>query len=80
MGDFSDIYADGYSVSIGPFGVTVTLQRSDPAMEAGGVSDRNEVVGRVRMSSTLAKALAQGLNDALAHQPNIQQASATTKH
>ena len=50
MTDYPDLYADGFSLTAGPFGVTVTLHRSDPTGEAGPHQDPNVVVGRVRFS------------------------------
>ena len=48
MADFPDIYADGFSVSAGRFGVTLTLTRSEPTGEPGarcvhGCASRNAV-------------------------------------
>jgi hypothetical protein len=45
---FEDVYADGLQMGIGPFGVVVTLARTDPATQA------RQVVARVRMSAQLA--------------------------
>jgi hypothetical protein len=66
MADYPDIYADGFSVTAGRFGVTVTLTRSDPTGEAGSHEDPREVVGRVRLSPQLAKAFADALTKTLA--------------
>lgn len=74
MADIPDIYADGVGVSIGPFGVTITLQRSQPGGEVGVITP-DEVVGRVRLSTALARALARSLTDALAQSqepPNVK--------
>lgn len=71
MADYPDIYVDGFAIGIGPFGVTVTFQRSDPPITPGA-SDKNEIVGRVRMTPAFAKALAQALNDSLTQQVNVQ--------
>jgi hypothetical protein len=81
MADYPDIYADGVGIGIGAFGVTVTFQLSQPTMEVGPHVDPSDIVCRVRMTPALAKVLAQGLNDALAQQANVQQAETTTiKH
>jgi len=56
--DVSDMYADGFSLTAGPFGVTLTLTRSEPTGEAGQHQDPNAVVGRVRFSRELARVLA----------------------
>ena len=71
MPDHPDIYTDGFAISVGPFGVTITLQLSQPSLEPGPHVDAGEIVARVRMSPALAKALAQGLNDAVAQQANV---------
>ncbi len=78
MAEYPDIYVDGFAIGVGPFGVTVTFQRSDPPVSTG-VSDKNDIVGRVRMSPAFAKAFAQALNDSLAQQGNIHPES-PTKH
>ena len=80
MADYPDFYADGISVSIGPFGVTVTFQLSQPSLEPGPHVDTGQIVARARMSPALARALAQGLNDAAAQQANVQGAETTVKH
>jgi hypothetical protein len=64
--DVSDLYADGFSLTAGPFGVTLTLTRSEPTGEAGQHQDPNVVIGRVRFSRELARVLADQLNQALA--------------
>jgi hypothetical protein len=66
MADYPDIYADGFSVTAGQFGVTVTLTRSEPTGEAGPHEDPREVVGRIRLSPQLAKAVADALGKTLA--------------
>ena len=80
MADYPDIYADGIGVTVGPFGVTITLQLSQPILEEGPHIDANLIVGRVRMDHALAKALAQGLNDAVAQHANVQQSEMTVRH
>ncbi|TAL07101.1 MAG: hypothetical protein EPO00_09845 [Chloroflexota bacterium] len=65
MSDYPDLYADGFSLTAGPFGVTVTLHRSDPTGEAGPHQDPNVVVGRIRFSRELAKVLADQLDQML---------------
>lgn len=66
VSDVSDLYADGFSLTAGPFGVTLTLTRSEPTGEAGQHQDPNVVVGRVRFSRELARVLADQLNQGLA--------------
>jgi hypothetical protein len=71
MSDHPDFYADGVAISLGPFGITVTFQRSEPSVEAGAHLDPNVIVGRVRMSPALARVVGQGLLDAAAQQPPL---------
>jgi len=60
MADYPDIYADGFSLTAGPFGVTLTLTRSDPTLEPGPHQDVSEIVARVRLSQPLARAIVEG--------------------
>ncbi len=79
MSDYPDLYADGFSLTAGPFGVTITLHRSDPTGEAGPHQDPNEIVGRVRISRELSRVLAEQLNQMLAASAQSQ-ASSSVKH
>ena len=79
MSDYPDLYADGFSLTAGPFGVTLTLQRSDPTGEAGPHQDPNVVVGRIRISRELSKVLAEQLQQMLVASAQSQ-ASASVKH
>jgi hypothetical protein len=78
--DYPDFYADGVAVTVGPFGVTVTFQLSQPSTEPGPHVDEGEIVARARMSPALARALAQGLNEAVAQQGNVQATETTVRH
>src|SRR5512143_3783775 len=80
MADYPDFYADGISVSIGPFGVTVTVQLSQPSLEPGPHVALAEVVARARRSPAPARALAQGMNGAAAQQATIQAPKTTAPH
>lgn len=75
MADISDVYADGFSLTAGPFGVTLTLSRSEPSGEAGHHQDPNTVVGRVRFSRELASVLADQLSQMLAASTQAQTSS-----
>lgn len=66
MADFPDIYADGYAISAGPFGVTLTLHRSEPSGEPGPHQEPSEIVGRIRLSQPLARAIADALLQTMA--------------
>ena len=73
MADYPDFFTDGFSITVGPFGVVITYQLSQPTLEPGPHVDPGIVVARARMTPALAKALAQGLNEAVAQQGNVQQ-------
>ncbi len=60
MADYPDIYADGFSLTAGPFGVTLTLTRTEPTLEPGPHQEAGEIVGRIRLSQALAKAIVDG--------------------
>ena len=65
MTDYPDIYAHGFSLTTGRFGVTLTLLRSDPSGEPGVHDDARHIVGRVRLSPNLAKAIAETMGNSL---------------
>jgi hypothetical protein len=65
MTDYPDIYADGFSLTTGRFGVTLTLLRSDPSGEPGVHDDARHIVGRIRLSPNLAKAIAETMGKSL---------------
>jgi hypothetical protein len=75
MTDHPDLYADGFSLTAGPFGVTLTLTRSEPSGEAGHHPDPSSVVGRVRISRELASVLADQLGQMLAASTQAQTSS-----
>lgn len=66
MSDHPDIYADGFSITAGPFGVTVTLALSQPTGEPGPHEDPSATIARLRFSRELAQKLAEGLAQMLA--------------
>lgn len=80
MADYPDIYADGFSVTAGRFGVTLTLLRSDPTGEPGVHEDPRQVVGRVRLSPNLAKAIADTLGKSLVTPATAAPEGKTTTH
>jgi hypothetical protein len=79
VSDLPDLYGDGFSLTAGPFGVTLTLHRSEPTSESGPHQDPNVSVGRVRFSRELARVLADQLNQLLAASAQTQ-TSSTVKH
>lgn len=66
MTEFPDIYADGMSLTAGPFGMTVTFTLSQPTGEPGPHQDPSEPVARIRMSRELAQKVVEGLSQLLA--------------
>lgn len=62
--DVPDLYADGYSVNVGPFGVTVTFLRS-VIDDAGQPTQSNEAIIRVRFSKELAEQMTKGIGGVL---------------
>ena len=80
MSDYPDIYADGFSVTAGRFGVTLTLTRSEPTGSPAPTRIRARS-GRVRLSPHLAKAVADALGKTLAAaSQGAQPTSKTTSH
>jgi hypothetical protein len=63
--EFTEIYADGVQVGAGAYGVTLTFYLSDP--ETPG--SPGPIVGRVRLSRDLAKALRETIEASLARAP-----------
>ena len=81
MADYPDEYADGFSITAGPFGVTLTLTRSEPTGDPGPHEDPTTIVARLRFSQPLARTLADALNQMLAAVQAGQDATRTTiKH
>ncbi len=82
MADYADVYADGFSITAGPFGVTLTLTRSQPTGEPGPHEDPTEIVGRVRLSTNLARAIADAFQQmaAAAATQGAQQTKTTVRH
>jgi hypothetical protein len=66
MTDYPDIYTDGYSVTVGPFGVTFTFLRSVGPDAAGKPSQTNAIVARVRMSKDLAEHMMEATRNTIA--------------
>jgi len=66
MSDFPDVYADGYAISAGPYGVTLTLHRSEPTGEPGPHAEPTQIVARLRFNHVLGKAIAEALLQTMA--------------
>lgn len=75
MADYPDIYADGFSLTAGPFGITLTLTRTEPTLEPGPHQDAGEIVGRVRLSPNLAKAIIDAFAQVSAANAQVQTVS-----
>ena len=78
MADHPDIYADNIAISANPFGLTLTLTRSEPGTEPGTDEPPNVIVGRVRMSHELARAMTELVVRTLAHAAQTSQAAHQT--
>ena len=71
--DIADIYADGVALSVGPFGMTISLYLSEPPdpdfsqPQSGGpvTAAAVRLVGRVRVSTALASELSKSIALAL---------------
>jgi hypothetical protein len=61
---FPELYADSVQVTRGPFGVTLTLLLLEPPQPGPKKAPRARVVGRVRVSPELAKAIGTALTAA----------------
>lgn len=80
MTDYPDLYADGFSVTAGRFGVTLTLYRSEPTGEPGVHDDPKEIVGRIRLSPNLARAIGDTLAKSLVAAPQPAPGDQSTTH
>jgi hypothetical protein len=80
MADYPDIYADGFSVSAGQFGVALTLNRSEPSGEPGPHAEPTVIVARIRMNQNLAKTIADTLNQLILAAAQGVQETKTIKH
>lgn len=80
MTDYPDIYADGFSLTTGRFGVTLTLLRSDPSGEPGVHDDARHIVGRIRLSPNLAKAIAESMGKSLVAASQAVSEGTSTTH
>lgn len=58
-----DIYADGFNITVGPYGVTIDLSLSEPELPPNrpGTEPVARHVGRLRLSPQLALVLADYL-------------------
>jgi len=57
MPEFPDVYADGFSLTAGPYGLTITFTHVVPTGEPGPHEDPAEPVVRLRIGRELAKTL-----------------------
>ena len=80
MDDYPDIYTDGFSITAGAFGVTITLSLSQPTGEPGPHDEPTDRVGRVRLSRELARVLADQLSQLLAMAGQASATGSTIKH
>jgi len=80
MADYPDLYADGFSVSAGNYGITLTFTLSQPTGAPGPHEEPTEPVVRVRFGRELAKTLMDTLQQMLTASAQQVQMSSTTKH
>jgi hypothetical protein len=80
MTEYADVYADGFSISAGEFGVTVTLTVSDPTGEPGPHEEPNHPVARIRMSMALAEELTKMMSLTISQSRSGQPSSQGTTH
>lgn len=87
MADYPDLAADGFSITVGPFGVIITLTRvipPDPSGAPGGPqvgagAMPTEAVARVRLTAPIAQELASKITQ-LIQQQATQGQKATISH
>jgi hypothetical protein len=75
-----DVYADGFSITAGAYGVTLTLTRTQPTGEPGPHEEPTEIVARVRMSRDLGRTLSEALAQMVAAAAQARQVSSSTRH
>ncbi|MDP9251195.1 MAG: hypothetical protein M3O78_07480 [Chloroflexota bacterium] len=80
MAEYPDVFADGFSISANPLGVTVTLTRSDPTGEPGMHEEPKSIVARVRLSPGMAAGLGSALSQASTVTVQGPEQAETTKH
>lgn len=80
MPEYPDVYADGFSLTAGPYGLTITFTHVLPTGEPGPHEDPAEPVVRLRIGRELAKTLMDSLSQIATASAQIPQGSATTKH
>jgi hypothetical protein len=80
MADYPDVYADGFSITANPYGVTITLTRSDPTGKPGVHEEPLSTVARVRLSPGMAGALAGALTQVNTATVQTPDQTETTKH
>ncbi len=81
MAKHPDVYADGFSISAGQFGLTLTLTRTEPTGEPGAHQEPAIVVARVRMNQNLARAVSESMSQMLAAAAQgLQETSTNIRH
>lgn len=68
--EFPDIFADGVTVSTGPYGVTFTFYLSDPLKPPAAGSLPGRIVARVRVGTKLAEDFADYIKQGLSQLPD----------
>jgi hypothetical protein len=80
MSDYPDIYADGFSLSGGNYGLTLTFTLSQPTGEPGPHEEPTTAVVRVRVGRELAQTLKNTLEQILVASVQQPSVTTTTKH
>jgi hypothetical protein len=80
MSDFPDVYADGFGLTAGQYGVTLTFTHILPTGEPGPHEEPTEPVVRLRIGRELAKTLQESLSQFLAASAQLPSSSAPTRH
>lgn len=79
MADYPDVYTDGFSLSGGVYGLTLTFTLSQPTGEPGPHEEPTNPVVRVRLGRELARTLMDTLGQMLAASGQPQ-TSSTVRH
>ncbi len=86
MADYPDVSADGFSLTVGPFGVLVTFTHVLPPEAAGAVQGQPQIntaplpveaVARVRLNPAIAQQLASTITQMIQQQATQEQTTIT---
>ena len=86
MADYPDVSADGFTLTVGPFGVLVTFTHVLPPETAGGIQGQPQInagplqvepVARVRLNPAIAQQLAATITQMIQQQATQEHGSIT---